>query len=540
VLAVLGQIIFALVLIALLYGLTTSILQALASKNLNPNFSFLETRAGFDITDAPDTYSSDSRYVDAYLIGFENTVRVAVGGLIASTLLGVFFGIFLLSTNFLVRTLARVYVESLRNTPLLIQLFIWYFIVMFSLPRFDDAITIPQESLLQFSPVRAIVYVLLAVGVVGWLLMGRRGQKGGARREALPAALALVIACEGVYWLRANAPDLLASLFIPYVILSVLLIVGVFFTIPAAFRPRFFALLVGQLIGGVVAYFGLIPNIFIQSILIEPAVYISNRGFAFAQLLPTARFAEWVAFILLGVVLAVVMWIAVGRMDEDRGQRSPRTLYVLLVLLGAAVVGWIIAAAQPAPTNILVEQDDAAVFVPLEEARADDLLTLEDELVYAQTPLLFVIPERTNFRVENAAEVSINYMALFLGLSIYTSAFIAEIVRAGIQAVPRGQIEAARALGLNAGQVLRMVVLPQALRVIIPPLGNQYLNLTKNSSLAIAIAYADLVQITTTIMNQSGQSVTGIALLMVSYLLLSLIIALVMNLVNQRFQLVTR
>jgi general L-amino acid transport system permease protein len=131
-------------------------------------------------------------------------------------------------------------------------------------------------------------------------------------------------------------------------------------------------------------------------------------------------------------------------------------------------------------------------------------------------------------------------MALLLGLVVYTSAFIGEIVRGGIQAVPYGQIEAARALGLSSGQMLWLVILPQALRVIIPPLGNQYLNLTKNSSLAIAIGYADLFLVTQTIMNTSGQSVTGIFMVMMTYLAMSLTISLVMNVINRRFQLVIR
>ena len=117
---------------------------------------------------------------------------------------------------------------------------------------------------------------------------------------------------------------------------------------------------------------------------------------------------------------------------------------------------------------------------------------------------------------------------------------IAEIVRAGILAVPHGQIEAARALGLGNQQVLTMVVLPQALRVIIPPLGNQYLNLAKNSSLALAIAFSDIYAVMYTVINQTGQSITGILIIMLSYLVLSLTIAGVMNWINRRFQLVTR
>jgi len=125
-------------------------------------------------------------------------------------------------------------------------------------------------------------------------------------------------------------------------------------------------------------------------------------------------------------------------------------------------------------------------------------------------------------------------------LVIYTGAFIAEIVRAGIQSVARGQSEAARALGLTEGQRLRLVVLPQALRVIIPPLTSQYLNLTKNSSLAIAVAFPDLVAVTNTILNQSGRAVQVVVLVMLSYLVVSLAISALLNWYNRRVALVER
>jgi general L-amino acid transport system permease protein len=130
--------------------------------------------------------------------------------------------------------------------------------------------------------------------------------------------------------------------------------------------------------------------------------------------------------------------------------------------------------------------------------------------------------------------------ALLLGLVIYTGAFIAENVRAGIQGVSKGQKEAARALGLSAGQSMRLVILPQALRIIIPPTTNQYLNLVKNSSLAIAIGYPDLFNVTRTIFNQTGQTVQIIGLIMVSYLIISLLTSLLMNLYNRSTRLVER
>jgi general L-amino acid transport system permease protein len=128
------------------------------------------------------------------------------------------------------------------------------------------------------------------------------------------------------------------------------------------------------------------------------------------------------------------------------------------------------------------------------------------------------------------------YFALLLGLVLYTGAFIADIVRSGILAVPHGQREAARSLGLSEDSVLRLVILPQAMRVILPPLINQYLNLAKNSSLAIGVAYLDLYAVSQTIFNQSGQTVQVIALLMATYLGLSLLISLLMNWVNRRMR----
>jgi general L-amino acid transport system permease protein len=143
-------------------------------------------------------------------------------------------------------------------------------------------------------------------------------------------------------------------------------------------------------------------------------------------------------------------------------------------------------------------------------------------------------------KVEGGTTFSPEFTALLLGLVIYTGAFIAEVVRAGILAVPKGQTEAARAQGFTNAQILRLVVLPQALRVIIPPLISQYLNLTKNSSLAIGIAFLDLYAVSTTMLNQSGRVVEVFLMIMASYLSMSLTISLIMNIVNRRIQIVER
>ena len=155
-------------------------------------------------------------------------------------------------------------------------------------------------------------------------------------------------------------------------------------------------------------------------------------------------------------------------------------------------------------------------------------------------PLTIELPELHGFNFAGGGTISPEYFALELGLVIYTAAYIAEIVRSGIQAVPQGQWEAAGAIGLSGGQMLRMVVLPQAVRVIIPPMTSQYLNITKNSSLAVAIGYQDVVSLSQTTLNQTGQAIEGVGIIMVVFLAISLSISLFMNWYNARIALTER
>ncbi|MGH8831248.1 MAG: ABC transporter permease subunit, partial [Polaromonas sp.] len=149
-------------------------------------------------------------------------------------------------------------------------------------------------------------------------------------------------------------------------------------------------------------------------------------------------------------------------------------------------------------------------------------------------PTVMNLPVKGEFSVEEGGALTPEFLAILLGLTIYTAAFIAEVVRSGIASVPAGQGEAAAALGLDRGLEIRLVMLPQALRVIVPPLTNQYLNLTKNSSLAVAIGYPDIVSIANTAMNQTGRAVECIAILMAVYLTLSLLTSVLMNWYNRR------
>jgi general L-amino acid transport system permease protein len=161
--------------------------------------------------------------------------------------------------------------------------------------------------------------------------------------------------------------------------------------------------------------------------------------------------------------------------------------------------------------------------------------------VFTGGPVTFDMPRLKGFNVEGGLVIQPEFLALLLGLTFYTAAFIAEVVRSGVLGVPKGQKEAAAALGLSSAQAMRLVVLPQALRIIIPPLTNQYLNLTKNSSLAVAIGYPDLVSVFAgTVLNQTNQAVEVILITMAVYLTLSLTTSLVMNWFNAQFALVER
>ncbi len=336
-------------------------------RGIQSGFGFLLGTAGFDIGESLFAFDSSESYLQAYLVGVTNTLRVAILGIVLTTLLGTLLGIGRFSRNALVRGLCRMYVEIFRNIPLLLQLLMWYLFFTEVLPDATEAWTLGPLFLskggLNFPiPVWASGHIWAAWGLLAGL-------------------------CGGWLW-RGRA------------------------------RRRFEA--TGQ---------------------------------------PQSMF--W----------APLAWVFIG-----------------------AFVGWLLGGA---PTEINA-------------------------------------PIKGEFAIENGGALTPEFLALLVGLTIYTAAFVAEVVRGGIQSVSLGQAEAASALGLSQGQSMRLVMLPQALRVIIPPMTNQYLNLTKNSSLAVAIGYPDVVSIANTAINQTGRAVECIALIMLVYLSTSLLTSLLMNWYNAR------
>jgi general L-amino acid transport system permease protein len=354
----------------LAYGIVTNTITNLQKQNLASGFAFLDKTAGFDISQTLIEYRSTHTYGRAFVVGLLNTLLVSGIGIVLATVLGFAIGLGRLSENWLVARLSTVYVEIVRNVPLLLQLFVWYVGVLRALPMPHDALAFGETVHLDSRGLHA-PRVLLSPGAAWWVL-------------------------------------------------------------------------------GVV--------------LLAAVVAVALRDWASQRQAETGR-----TFPTGGVSLALVLGLPL----------------LLLLALGLA-------------------------------SGVD-------------------VPSLGRFNFEGGLTVEPEFIALLLGLTFYTAAFIAEIVRAGILAVPRGQKEAAAALGLRPWQIQRLVVIPQAMRVIIPPLTNQYLNLTKNSSLAVAIGYPDLVSVFAgTVLNQTNQAVEVILITMAVYLAISLATALAMNWFNAR------
>lgn len=347
----------------------------LERQGIASGFGFLGSTAGFSIGETLIPYHEENTYGRTFLVGLLNTIWISVWGILLASILGFFVGVARLSTNWMISKLSMVYIEILRNIPLLLQIFFWYFAVLRPLPG-----------------------------------------------------------------------------------------------------PR-------------------------QSLSLGDGFFLNNRGMHF----PNPVLEDDFYLVSAAIVVSVVIFYFVRRWAHTRQDKTGEQFP--LVWVGVGIL----------------------VGIPL--------------LVFlaAGSPLHFENPELKGFNFKGGSVMSPEFFALWLALSTYTAAFIGEIVRAGIMSVSHGQTEASHALGLRRGPTLRLVIIPQAMRVIIPPLTSQYLNLTKNSSLAAAIAYPDLMLVFagTTLM-QTGQAVEIIAMTMAVYLFLSLFISTIMNWYNKKIALVER
>ena len=252
-------------------------------------------------------------------------------------------------------------------------------------------------------------------------------------------------------------------------------------------------------------YFGVIiqlPRVK-EAIELPGPVYLSQRGVYMVWAEATPTFPAWRVYIVLAFIFNILIWFAL-RAAQQRASLPLSPWWNAAYLLAPIFIIWFGAILQPEP------------------------------------PLKQIVPELAGLNFKGGLRLTPEFAALLFGLVVYTGAFIAEIVRAGIQAVSKGQVEAARSLGLSNSQTLRLIVFPQALRVIVPPVTSQFLNLAKNSSLAIGIGYPDLFSIAGTTFNQTGAVIEIVVIMMLSYLSISLFTSLLMNVYNRRIQLVER
>lgn len=363
------QAVFLVAVVSLLFYLLDNVVYNLERLGIPTGFDYLSQQAGFAIPDSDFRSSQSLR--DALVVGVENTLKVSLLGIVLATALGVVIGVARLSTNWLVRRAAAVYVETLRNVPVLVIILFWYLGVVLRLPPIRDATEILDV---------------------------------------------IVISNRGI----------------------------------------------------VVPWFDKV-----------------GEGFAFGLVA------------LVAVAVAAAVWIWRTRRFDRSGQPHHRVLWSGGILLALLAVGFV-ATGRPWTVDT---------------------------------------PEVGELSTSGGFRLSPEYAALLIALALYTASHIAEIVRGSILAVPRGQTEAADAVGLKGVQRLRHVVLPQAFRISIPPIANQYLNLAKNSSLGVAISYYEITKVTRVSISQQAPAVQAILILMGLYLVISLSIALVTNIVNRRLTL---
>lgn len=518
VLGVLAQIIFVVVLVLGLGWLGRNLVGGLlrlggaqflcddGRSNFRCAFNFMNTSASFDIGELPIDYETTDSYWRALQVGLLNTVKVAVVGIILATVLGTFAGIAVLSSNWLLSRLAAGYIDIIRNTPLLVQLFVLYYVVILGLPAVRDSVRpglgiyLNQRGISLPWPVFTasalpwLAFILLGIVQfqVLWLILGQREQKTGRPSNRLLWATLSAVAVIAFGWLfTVNYNDSQAVL------------------VTRGSR-------VGQARNTLTG--------------LEDVVL---RRLPIANLSPRELEKVTSEDLAAAALQVCVLRNSPAEPNFTQQLRARRIPYAISRF------------DRPDQAATAYGEGECEVFAGDRVILAAQLPTLENPSSHlladlTEYPVVMSVPVQEGLNLVGGTRMTPEFAALLLGLVLYTAAFIAEIVRAGILSVNRGQSEAARALGLTEMQRLQLVVLPQALRVIIPPLTSQYLNLTKNSSLAIAVGFPDLVTVTNTIGNQSGRVIQVFALVMLAYLMLSLAISALLNWYNRRVAIVER
>jgi general L-amino acid transport system permease protein len=485
------QVVVAALIVAFFVWIIGNTAANLAAQNKTTGFDFLWKTAGFDISFSLLPWSRGSYYWEAFLVGITNTLLVAFIGIFFATMLGFTIGIARLSSNFIVARLATIYIETIRNIPLLLQLFFWYFAVLKAMPAVRESLTLPFDSFINQrgimvprpTPDQEFTWVAVAfvVSLVAAIAIGVWATRTRAATGHYPSPLVLA----------GKAAD---------ACITFLLAFGALYLVFGMLAPVTGAPLLAGIVALVVA---------VASVTRFAPIARGVLVFAIALLITDALVGfmfPWAPGLLASLVSAAIALVIAYNSYTGALERPPSEARFPLALLALIVIG-----------------------IPA--------------LLYWVTgaTLAFEVPVLERFNFRGGLQLPPEFVALVFGLTIYTAAFIAETVRGGIQSVNRGQTEAAQSLGLKEGDRLRLVIVPQAMRVIVPPLTSQYLNLTKNSSLGAAIGYPELVNVFAgTSLNQTGRAIECIAMTMLVYLTLSLLTSAIMNWYNARVALVER
>ncbi|MCP4960561.1 MAG: ABC transporter permease subunit [Actinomycetia bacterium] len=459
----------------------------LEAKDIATDFDFLNINQGFDISEGID--SDPDTGGRALWVGIVNTLRLAVAGMFVATILGVLIGVARLSQNWMVNKAASAYIETLRNIPVIVQIFI-YAAVLGGLGR----LTADSDFLWGLGYISAkgvsLPRVFVADGFYQW-------------------AVFLVIGSVVGFFVHRNRVRLQESTGrITYPNLWALGVLTAF-AIVGWFAHPMWGFLSG-VFGSIGDAWDSIPQILMQLLL--SALVVFSAASWIRRFLDSKRTPAGLAKLTDDDIFRII-FAGVGGVIG----------LLFLMVLWPGLSSWIVNSGSDFWHFLADKFGDGRSGQPVDAM----MPTIEGE-----GTLLKYGPQ--------GLTMTVGFAAMFLGVTLYTAAFIAEIVRGGILAVPKGQSEAASAIGLNRAQSLRQVILPQAFRVSLPPLGNQYLNLTKNTSLGIAVGYADVVSIGNTLLNQSGKALSVIALWMLFYLACSLSISVVVNWFNVRMKIVER
>jgi len=464
-------------------------------------YDFMQSEAGFDISDAPADYTNTDSYWTAFSIGVRNTLKVAILGVILTAIVGTIAGIARLSNNWLISKLALWYVELMRNLPVLILLFFFYFGVILVLPDLANAIQplglpifLSQRGLnvpaIKFTSSASTWLAFVVLGIIQfqvlWVILSRREERTGQPTNRIGLGIITFLIVVGVGW---------------YVSGSVSGNQGMLVTKASRIRE-------------------------LKDL---EKMMLQRTGLNSLADLDTLSEDDLAA-------AALKVCVVEESASEPNLTRQLRKMNIPYKVIRSARVDQ--ATEKYADGTCEVYAAPMATLA----AERSTLENLNSNLIIPiqETPVVWNVPAHEGFNVVGGIKLGPEYTSLLLGLVLFYGGSLAEMVRAGILSVSKGQSEAARALGLTEAQRLQLIVLPQALRVIIPPGIGVALSLAKDTSLGIAIGYPDMYAVSYTTMNQSGRVLQLFVLMMLVYMLMSLGFSVILNWYNERIKLVER